>query len=71
MLKFPTQIFRFGAAQNFNGNFLESHLKTFTKTPSMSTRKTHMNFSKDFVNRWFEHSSIKQFIEECVDEHQV
>ena len=62
MLHFPTQISRFGSAQNFNGNFLESHLKTFVKQPAKRTRKTHMDFSKDLVKRWCEHSSIKQFI---------
>ena len=42
MLRLPTQISRSGCAQNFNGNLLESHLKTFVKHSAKQTRKTHM-----------------------------
>jgi hypothetical protein len=59
---FPKQISQFGSAQNFNGSFLESHLKTFIKHPAKRARKTHADFSHDLINRWCEHASITDYL---------
>ena len=45
------QIELYGSAENFNGSYLESHLKSFIKHPAKRTRKTHSYFSSDLINR--------------------
>ena len=60
---FSRQIESFGSAENFNGSYLESHLKTFVKLPGRTTRRTHSEFSLDIINRWSQHASIMQYIQ--------
>ena len=61
-LKLVPSILEYGSAQNINGLFLESHLKTFVKRPAKRTRKTHQDFSLDLSNRWSEHCHIDRSI---------
>ena len=61
-LKLVPSILEYGSAQNINGLFLESHLKTFMKRPAKRTRKTHQDFSLDLSNRWSEHCHIDRSI---------
>lgn len=62
MTHFPSQIQKYGSAENFNGAYLESHLKIFVKRPSKRTRHTHADFSHDLTIRWAEYASIEQYI---------
>ena len=59
---FCRQIKCFGSAENFNGTYSESNLKTFIKYPAKTTRKTHSDFSEDIVNRWSHHACVSKCI---------
>ena len=59
---FCRQIKCFGSAENFNGSYSESNLKTFIKYPAKTTRKTHSDFSEDIVNRWSHHACVSKCI---------
>ena len=72
MTQFPYQIQKYASAENFNGAYLESHLKSFVKRPSKRTRHTNSDFSYDLTIRWAEHISIEQYISSSygsLDEH--